>query len=97
MIRWRLRRRLRGGIKLSESGFSVLEDEKDKIQYMELDDITYKIIGAAMKVHDTLGNEFQEVIYQRCLAIELVNAGLDFGRELEDVHLAPAKKLCSCL
>jgi GxxExxY protein len=38
---------------------------------MEKDELTYKIIGCAMKVHNTLGNGFQEVIYQRCLAIEL--------------------------
>lgn len=36
-----------------------------------------------MKVHNTLGNGFQEVIYQRCLAIELSNAGLSFEREKE--------------
>ena len=36
-----------------------------------------------MKVHNTLGNGFQEVIYQRCLAIELEKAGLSFGREIE--------------
>lgn len=36
-----------------------------------------------MKVHNTLGNGFQEVIYQRCLAIELDKAGLSFGREIE--------------
>jgi GxxExxY protein len=36
-----------------------------------------------MKVHNTLGNGFQEVIYQRCLAIELRNAGLQFEREKE--------------
>ena len=50
---------------------------------MELEDITYKIIGCAMKVHNTLGNGFQEVIYQRCLAIEMDRAGLSFGREVE--------------
>jgi len=36
-----------------------------------------------MKVHNTLGNGFQEVIYQRCLVIEFVNAGLHFERERE--------------
>ncbi len=36
-----------------------------------------------MKVHNTLGNGFQEVIYQRCLAIELGKAGLSFEREKE--------------
>jgi GxxExxY protein len=48
-----------------------------------LDTITYRINGCAMKVHNTLGNGFQEVIYQRCLAIELERAGLSFGREIE--------------
>ena len=50
---------------------------------MQQDEITFKIIGCAMKVHTTLGNGFQEVIYQRCLAIELRKAGLDFVREKE--------------
>ncbi len=50
---------------------------------MTLDEITYKINGCAMRVHNTLGNGFQEVIYQRCLAIELERAGLSFGREVE--------------
>lgn len=47
------------------------------------DEITYKINGCAMKVHNTLGNGFQEVIYQRCLAIELEKAGLNFLREID--------------
>ncbi|MEP2671283.1 MAG: GxxExxY protein [Cyclobacteriaceae bacterium] len=46
-------------------------------------DITEKIIGCAMKVHNTLGNGFQEVIYQRALAIELEKTKLLFTRELE--------------
>lgn len=36
-----------------------------------------------MKVHKTLGNGFQEVIYPRCLAIEFKRAGLAFEREKE--------------
>ena len=48
---------------------------------IERDELTYKIIGCAMKVHNTLGNGFQEVIYQRCLAIELENVGIGFKRE----------------
>ena len=34
-----------------------------------------------MKVHNTLGNGFQEVIYQKALAIELRLQGLIFERE----------------
>ena len=44
---------------------------------------TGKIIGCAMKVHSVLGNGFQEVIYLRCLAIEMEKQGLVFARELE--------------
>lgn len=47
------------------------------------DDLTYQIIGCAMKVHRTMGAGFQEVIYQRCLAIELKKASLNFVREKE--------------
>lgn len=49
----------------------------------ELNELTYKINGCAMKVHNTLGNGFQEVIYQRCLAIELKESGISFQREME--------------
>ena len=47
------------------------------------DKLTYQIIGCAMEVHKALGNGFQEVIYQRCLAIELDRARLNYGREVE--------------
>lgn len=46
-------------------------------------DITEKIIGAAIEVHKFLGNGFQEVIYQRALAVEMRKAGLEFAREIE--------------
>ena len=44
--------------------------------------ITEKIIGCAMIVHNKLGNGFQEVIYQRALAIEMTSHYLDFIREM---------------
>ena len=46
-------------------------------------DITEKIIGCAMEVHRSLGNGFQEVIYQRALAIEMELRELNFSREHE--------------
>ena len=46
-------------------------------------DITEKIIGASFDVHNFVGNGFQEVIYQRCLEIELTNTGLSCIREKE--------------
>lgn len=50
---------------------------------MKHEELTHKIIGCAMKVHSTLGNGFQEVIYQRALAIEMQKNGLEFQREME--------------
>ena len=61
--------------------------------------LSYRIIGCAIKVHNTLGPGFQacllkgssarrqEVIYQRCLAIEFDNAGIEYIREQnQDVY-----------
>jgi GxxExxY protein len=50
---------------------------------MQYEDLTHKIIGCAMKVHSVLGSGFQEVIYQRALAIEMDKQSLNFGREIE--------------
>ena len=36
-----------------------------------------------MKVHSTLGNGFQEVIYQRALSIEMAKQEISFVREME--------------
>ncbi len=41
-------------------------------------DLTEKIIGCFMKVHNALGNGFQEVIYQRALAIEMEKNNMAF-------------------
>ena len=46
-------------------------------------DLTSKIIGCAMRVHSALGNGFQEVIYQRALAIEMTDSGIEYSREHE--------------
>jgi len=49
----------------------------------DIDNLTHKIIGCAMKVHSTLGNGFQEKIYQRALAIEMNYEQIAFMREME--------------
>ena len=53
---------------------------KEQYKYSEP---TAKIIGCCMRVHQELGNGFQEVIYQRALEIEMKSVGLDFAREFE--------------
>ena len=50
---------------------------------MKYEEITKRIIGCAMTVHRTLGNGFQEVIYQRALEIEMRLDKLKFQREME--------------
>jgi len=49
----------------------------------DINQLTHKIIGCAMEVHRLLGNGFQEVIYQRCLALEFSIQNLNFAREQE--------------
>lgn len=53
-----------------------------KVEYPE-SELTGHIIGCAIEVHNGIGNGFQEVIYQRALAIEMKSQGLDFKREFE--------------
>jgi GxxExxY protein len=53
---------------------------KNEYKYSEL---TGRIIGSAMEVHNSLGNGFQEVIYQRALEHELELQRIGFIREFE--------------
>lgn len=46
-------------------------------------DVTAKIIGCAMEVHNNLGNGFQEVVYQRALSIEMNLQNITHQREKE--------------
>jgi GxxExxY protein len=46
-------------------------------------ELTGKVIGCCMEVHRFLGNGFQEVIYQRALAIEFSKQNISFSREHE--------------
>jgi GxxExxY protein len=75
--------RLRGASGLSRDPL-LLSGGMNRFQ---LDDpvniLTHRIIGCAMQVHRSLGNGFQEVIYQRALAIEFEMQGIDFLREKE--------------
>lgn len=65
---------------MSESQIIQIKKMSTDFKYK---DITEKIIGASFEVHRFLGNGFQEVIYQRALAYEMRQAGLEFAREIE--------------
>lgn len=47
----------------------------------DFDDIAGEIIGACIEVHRNLGPGFQEITYQRAIALELRVRSLDFVRE----------------
>jgi GxxExxY protein len=47
-----------------------------------LSGLTGKVISAAQIVHRELGPGFEEVIYQRALALELPAQGLEYSREV---------------
>jgi len=48
---------------------------------MELNELTEKIIGAAIEVHRTLGPGLMESAYAECLCRELALQGIPFERE----------------
>ncbi len=50
---------------------------------MKHQEITEQIIKCCFKVHNTLGNGFQEVIYQRALEIEFLKHAIPLHREFE--------------
>lgn len=49
---------------------------------MKLNDITQKIIGAAIEVHDKLGPGLLESAYKKCLLYELLQQGLSVREEI---------------
>lgn len=49
----------------------------------KINDLTHKILACAMKVYNTLGNGFEDAVYQRALVIEMEFQGLSFEREKE--------------
>jgi GxxExxY protein len=46
-------------------------------------DLTYKIIGLAMRVHSRLGPGLLESVYEKCLCHELTHAGIPFQHQVQ--------------
>ena len=60
---------------------------------MELNDISFKIIGSAYKVHKALGSGLLESTYEACLAHDLIKEGL----KVEQQRLLPVYFDCLTL
>ena len=54
---------------------------------MKHEELTRKIIGCAMTVHSTLGNGFQEVIYQEGSGYRNEDAGTSFRKRKRNAHI----------
>lgn len=52
-------------------------------EHLKYSDITEKLIGCAMRVHQKMKNGYLESVYQNCLAIELDKAGVRYTKEVE--------------
>ena len=50
---------------------------------LKFPEVTGRVIGCAMKVHSAIGFGFQELIYQRALAYEMLRQGVSFDQECE--------------
>ena len=53
-----------------------------EINYMEINEITEKVIGCAIEVHKNLGPGLLESAYEECLDFELKSAGLSTQRQV---------------
>jgi GxxExxY protein len=46
-------------------------------------DLTYRLIGLAMEVHNEIGHGFKEEVYEKTLEVKLNHAGIEPNRQFE--------------
>jgi GxxExxY protein len=78
--------RLMSDLDFQEAEFEASEKEKETRQF---DELSKKIIGAAIEVHRELGPGFLESIYEEALKVELSEHGLsvEFQKEVTIEYL----------
>ena len=59
------------------------KDESTKIRGHQFEELSNRVIGAAIKVHKELGPGFLESIYEEALKVELSKNELDFASQME--------------
>jgi len=57
--------------------------QAEELEDTEINDLTGKIIGAAMKIHSAIGPGVLESVYRKCLQHELHKAGLAIKSEVK--------------
>lgn len=65
------------------------------ITQKHIDDITYKIIGAAIEVHRIMGRGLLESVYHQCLKEELTIRGINYISEMKIPIIYKDKELFS--
>ncbi|WP_298117321.1 GxxExxY protein [Flavobacterium sp.] len=61
----------------------------------QIDDLTYKIIGAAIEVHKIMGRGLLESVYHQCLKEELNIRGIKYVSEMKIPLIYKEKELIS--
>ena len=59
-------------------------------------ELTHKIIAAAIEVHKNLGPGLLEAVYRLCLGLEFENYGLKYQKEVSIPLLYKDKKIDHC-
>lgn len=58
-----------------------------------LDELTFKVIGAAIEVHKNMGSGLLESVYQQCIIEELTNRNINFVSEFKVPLVYKGKEL----
>jgi GxxExxY protein len=69
-------------VEVSEVSFRFNHEAREGTK-MEFDPISQKVLGCALEVHRTLGPGLLETVYEKALAQELTDAGLQFAAQVQ--------------
>jgi len=64
-----------------------MQEKEELEKELPQEDLTGKVIGAAIEVHKRLGPGFLEYIYERALVIELIKRGISLA-EQHEIHIS---------